>query len=511
MGRRFATWGKNLENDKFSHFFPIFSLLKQCFSIRVQEGHDHGREYFSKGCIKVHEFDYCKTKLGGRSLGQLQAKCCVRSFCNNETMETFVTYQNQTVGSIQKHPYLFSIVILSAIGVLSVILGSIWWSRRTKERVRGRREGAERNQPVSIPLMESSISQQSVGNLAGSHLIATAAGDSTLREVFDHSITSGSGSGLPVLTPRTIAHDIHQMELIGKGRFADVHRGRLEGQDVAVKIFPTWTEPSLFEREREIYHLLGHGTILGYKRSDVTSVSSCTQRWLVLEFCHLGSLYDFLTDANFCSPISDIVSILKCAITGLDFMHNTIDGTRKKPAIAHRDIKSKNIYIRDTYPRTACIGDFGLSVTYIGNSVNVGNPNKIGSPRYSAPEVVDQSIKSDRFESFKQADIYSFALVMWESCQRAAIVGEPEEYQSPYQEFVSPDPSVEEMRKVVVLEGLRPTIPDLWYTLKGGRCIPDMALMADLISQSWNQKPESRLTALNIKQKLRDLFKQQTP
>ena len=422
-------------------------------------------------------------------------------------MESFVTYQNQPLESIRNHPYLFSTVIIAAIGLLSVILGSIWWSRRSKE---GRKGRVERNQPVSIPLIESSIGQESVGNQIN-HLIATAAGDSTLREVFDHSITSGSGSGLPVLAPRTIAHDIDQMEVIGKGRFADVHRGRLEGQDVAIKIFPTWTEPSLFEREREIYHLLGHGTILGYKRSDVTSVSSCTQRWLVLEYCHLGSLYDFLTDANFCSPILDIVSILKCAISGLDFMHNTIDGTRKKPAIAHRDIKSKNIYIRDTYPRTACIGDFGLSVTYIGNSINVGNPNKIGSPRYSGPEVLDQSIKSDRFESFKQADIYSFALVMWESCQRAAIVGEPEEYQSPYQEFVSSDPSVEEMRKIVTLEGLRPTIPELWYTLKGGRCIPDMALMADLISQSWNQKPESRLTALNIKQKLKDLLKEQTP
>jgi len=39
-------------------------------------------------------------------------------------------------------------------------------------------------------------------------LRARAAVDSTLREIFDHSMTSGSGSGLPLLVQRTLAEQI---------------------------------------------------------------------------------------------------------------------------------------------------------------------------------------------------------------------------------------------------------------------------------------------------------------
>ena len=49
-------------------------------------------------------------------------------------------------------------------------------------------------------------------------LRAQAAGDSTLREIFDHSMTSGSGSGLPFLVQRTLAKQIALRECIGKGR-----------------------------------------------------------------------------------------------------------------------------------------------------------------------------------------------------------------------------------------------------------------------------------------------------
>ena len=49
-----------------------------------------------------------------------------------------------------------------------------------------------------------------------------AAGDSTLREIFDHSMTSGSGSGLPFLVQRTLAKQIALRECIGKGRCVQI-------------------------------------------------------------------------------------------------------------------------------------------------------------------------------------------------------------------------------------------------------------------------------------------------
>lgn len=84
---------------------------------------------------------------------------------------------------------------------------------------------------------------------------ATAAGDSTLREYLEHSMTSGSGSGLPLLVQRTLAKQISLVECIGKGRYGEVWRGVLHGENVAVKIFFSRDEAS-WSRETEIYRYI---------------------------------------------------------------------------------------------------------------------------------------------------------------------------------------------------------------------------------------------------------------
>jgi len=47
-------------------------------------------------------------------------------------------------------------------------------------------------------------------------LRATSAGDSTLREYLQHSVTSGSGSGLPLLVQRTLAKQVTLIECMGE-------------------------------------------------------------------------------------------------------------------------------------------------------------------------------------------------------------------------------------------------------------------------------------------------------
>lgn len=83
-------------------------------------------------------------------------------------------------------------------------------------------------------------------------LRATAAGDSTLREYLEQSMTSGSGSGLPLLIQRTLAKQISLVECIGKGRYGEVWRGIWHGESIAVKIFFSRDEAS-WSRETEIY------------------------------------------------------------------------------------------------------------------------------------------------------------------------------------------------------------------------------------------------------------------
>ena len=53
------------------------------------------------------------------------------------------------------------------------------------------------------------------------------------------------------------------------------------------------------------------------------------------------------------------------------------------------------------------------------NKIDIGAHNaRVGTTRYMAPEVLSQCLKFDSFESFKQSDMYSFGLVLWEMCRR---------------------------------------------------------------------------------------------
>ena len=50
---------------------------------------------------------------------------------------------------------------------------------------------------------------------------------------------------------------------------------------------------------------------------------------------------------------------------GLAFLHDESD---TKPAIAHRDFKSKNVLVKDDF--TACISDFGLAMVLNSETLN---------------------------------------------------------------------------------------------------------------------------------------------
>lgn len=83
------------------------------------------------------------------------------------------------------------------------------------------------------------------------------------------SVSVGRCAGLPLLVQRSIARQIQLVEIIGKGRYGEVWRGRWRGESVAVKIFSSRDERSWF-REVEIYQtvMLRHDNILGFIAAD---------------------------------------------------------------------------------------------------------------------------------------------------------------------------------------------------------------------------------------------------
>jgi activin receptor type-1 len=62
-----------------------------------------------------------------------------------------------------------------------------------------------------------------------------------------------------------------------------------------------------------------------------------------------------------------------------------------KPAIAHRDIKSKNILMKMN--GSCVIADFGLAVTHVQatGEMDVGANPRVGTKRYMSPEVLEET------------------------------------------------------------------------------------------------------------------------
>lgn len=90
----------------------------------------------------------------------------------------------------------------------------------------------------------------------------------------------------------------------------------------------------------------------------MTSRNSSTQLWLITHFHEMGSLYDYLQLSTL-----DASSCLRMALSiasGLAHLHVEIFGTQGKPAIAHRDLKSKNILVKKN--GHCCIADLGEDV-----------------------------------------------------------------------------------------------------------------------------------------------------
>ncbi|KAM6986404.1 activin receptor type-1-like [Aplochiton taeniatus] len=442
----------------------------QCFSSLTLDG---GTLVYQKGCFKVYAQSRmtCKTP---PSRDQI-VECCHGYLCNiNSTVALPVqvsdlpSYSVTTLAVVIVAPVIV-LVVLSAIAILVF--------RRIHH-----------NQMERLTTRDAEY-----GTIDG--LIASNVGESTLADLLDHSCTSGSGSGLPFLVQRTVARQITLNECVGKGRYGEVWRGQWQGESVAVKIFSSRDEKSWF-RETEIYNtvLLRHENILGFIASDMTSRNSSTQLWLITHYHEMGSLYDYLQLSTL-----DAAGCLRMALSiasGLAHLHVEIFGTQGKPAIAHRDLKSKNILVIKN--GQCCIADLGLAVMHFQdtNELDVGNNPKVGTKRYMAPEVLDDSIQMDCFESYKRVDIWALGLVLWEIARRTVSNGIVEDYKPPFHDVVPSDPSFEDMKKVVCVDQQRPNIPNRWFS------DPTLTSIAKLMKECWYQNPSARLTALRIKKTL---------
>lgn len=99
----------------------------------------------------------------------------------------------------------------------------------------------------------------------------------------------------------------------------------------------------------------------GFIAADIKGTGSWTQMLLITDYHEHGSLHDYL-QTTVLEP-SSLLLLALSASSGIAHLHTEIFGTRGKPAIAHRDIKSKNILVKRN--GECAIADFGLAVRFI--------------------------------------------------------------------------------------------------------------------------------------------------
>ncbi|OWK63174.1 TGF-beta receptor type-2 [Lonchura striata] len=300
-------------------------------------------------------------------------------------------------------------------------------------------------------------------------------------------------------------------EMVGKGQFAEVWRAKLshsrsgQYETVAVKIFPC-EEYSSWKNESQIFTdtSLRHDSVLQFLTAEDRGTGPRREYWLITAYHSRGNLKDYLS--HHVLSWMDLQKMAGSLVSGVAHLHSDYTACgRPKIPIAHRDIKSTNVLVKNEQECVLC--DFGIAIRLdpsltVDDFANSGQasmthqpylcqppPGPVGTARYMAPEVLESRVNLEDLESFKQMDVYSMALVLWEMASRCEVVGEVKNYELPFGSKVQEQPCVDTMRDIVLHGRGRPEIPSSWLVHQG------MRFLCDTITECWDHDPEARLTA----------------
>ncbi|KAF9644348.1 kinase-like protein [Thelephora ganbajun] len=188
---------------------------------------------------------------------------------------------------------------------------------------------------------------------------------------------------------------------VASGAFADIYEGTLDGSRICVKQARIYSKDdpqgvqSLFYQEAIVWKYLIHPNVVPFRGITTTPLQ------LVSNWMPGGDLTDYINK----HPDVDRLGLLGDVVRGLRYLHSR--------NVVHGDLKGPNILVDDT--GRARITDFGFAtVTHNLDSMWSAPPGHGHSERWTAPEVLN----GGKFS--KEADIFSFAMVMIEAFACAA-------------------------------------------------------------------------------------------
>jgi len=223
-----------------------------------------------------------------------------------------------------------------------------------------------------------------------------------------------------------------------------------EGSPVAVKAlkFDKLNQEVLeeFKKEIRILGMLRHPNVMLF----MGAATKPPNLVMVTEYLDGGSLFDIIHKRKKRFTIEQVVRMIKQVSYGMTYLH------LNKPMIIHRDLKTPNLLVDDTWNVKLC--DFGLSCVKPSTSVML--TEQVGTPVWMAPELL-LTLKYD-----EKVDVYSFGLCIYE-----LLTGE-----IPYKDL-----TYEKLVQDVGRNGKRPKIPS---------SVPPS--LQDLMTKCWADKAQKR-------------------
>ncbi|KAM9729192.1 kinase suppressor of Ras 1-like isoform 2-T2 [Menidia menidia] len=197
-------------------------------------------------------------------------------------------------------------------------------------------------------------------------------------------------------------------ELIGKGRWGKVHKGRWHGE-VAIRLLEidgnNQDHLKLFKKEVMNYRQTRHENVVLFMGACMAPPHLA----IITSFCKGRTLYSVVRDSKNTLDINKTRQIAQEIVKGMGYLH--------AKGIVHKDLKSKNVF-HDT--NKVIITDFGLFG--ISGVVQEGRrENKLKLPHgwicYLAPEIVRRMSpgnNEDRLPFSNAADVYAFGTIWYE-------------------------------------------------------------------------------------------------
>ncbi|XP_071327747.1 kinase suppressor of Ras 1-like isoform X2 [Trachinotus anak] len=197
-------------------------------------------------------------------------------------------------------------------------------------------------------------------------------------------------------------------ELIGKGRWGKVHKGRWHGE-VAIRLMEidgnNQDHLKLFKKEVMNYRQTRHENVVLFMGACMAPPHLA----IITSFCKGLTLYSVVRERGHMLDINKTRQIAQDIVKGMGYLH--------AKGIIHKDLKSKNVFYDTNKVVITDFGLFGMSgVVQEGRRKNVLRIPQ-GWIYYLAPEIVRKmspEVDEDQLPFSKAADIYAFGTVWYE-------------------------------------------------------------------------------------------------